>query len=104
ILRRAYVPAPRRRNERTLLSATKSHRQQIELGRIRAAGLRLDVLYGGKVALQRRQQRWIGPALQHLGEEAAARTQNLAGELDAGLHQRHDLELIGLLVAGRIRG
>ena len=64
-----------------LLSAAESHRQQVQLRRIRAACLRLDVLDGGKVALERRQQRRIGAALQHLGEKAAARTQHFARDV-----------------------
>src|SRR6185503_18553770 len=83
--------------------SAKSGRQQVELGGVRAARLRLDVPHRRVVALQFRQQLRFDAALQHLGEEAAAGTQHFACELNAGFHKGHDLELIGFLVAGGVR-
>src|SRR5215213_11243562 len=65
----------------------KSGRQQVELGGIRAACLRLDVPHGGIVALQLCEELRLSAALQHLGEKAAAGAQHRAREFDAGLHQ-----------------
>jgi hypothetical protein len=65
--------------------------------------LRLDVLHAGVVAFQFREKFRIGAALQHLGQKASSRPQHFARELGSRLDQRHDFQLIGLLVAGRIR-
>ena len=96
-------PKPSDQRSAAAASAAKPRRQQIKLGRIRAARRRLDVLHAGEVALERGEQRAFGAALQHLGEERAARRQHLAGEFGRGLDQRHDLEMIGLAVAGGVR-
>src|ERR1043165_7162869 len=76
-------------------------RQQIKLRGIRAARLRLQVLHCREVSLQRAEQRGLGAALQNLGEKAAAWAQHLARELGRSLDERHDLQLIGLLVTRR---
>ena len=59
--------------------------------------------HGCEIALQFAEQRGLGAALQHLGKKAPARAQHLTGELSGRLDQRHDLQLIGFLVTGRIR-
>ena len=89
--------------ERSIGSVTKSRRQEIKLGGIGPACRRLQVLYAGKALLEPRQQRRLGAALQHLGKEAAAGREHLTGELGGCLHQRHDLQLVGLAMAGGIR-
>jgi len=61
------------------------------------------VLDAGKIALERGEERAFGAALQHLGEERAARGQHVAGELGSGLDQSHDFQMIGLAVAGGVR-
>src|SRR3546814_6243828 len=60
--------------------AAKAGGDQVHLRRVGAAGLRLHMRDLGEVALQRRQQVALGAALQHLGDEGAARRQHLARE------------------------
>src|SRR3954468_15832032 len=89
------------------LSATffpaEAGREQIELGRIGTARLRLDVPHRREITLELGEQRAFGATLQHLGEEAAARTEHFAREFGRGFDQRDDLQLIGFLVTRRIR-
>ena len=59
--------------------------------------------YLGKVALERREQARLGAALQHLAEERAVRGERLAREIGRGFSKRHDPEMIGRAMAGRVR-
>ena len=61
------------------VSAAEPGRQNVEFGRIGPAGARLDMPNRREVALEGRQQRGLGSALQHLGQEEAARAQALRG-------------------------
>src|SRR5262245_59191510 len=82
----------------------KTRRQHVKLGRIRATGRRFDMLNACKIALERREQRGLGAALDHLGEKGAAGLEHLGGKLGRGLDQRHDLEMVGLAMSGGVRG
>ena len=82
---------------------TKAGREHVKLGRIRPARRRLDVLHACEVALEHGEQRSLRAALDHLGEEASAGFEHLAGEICGGLNQRHDLEMIGRTVTGGVR-
>ena len=62
------------------------------------------MLHHGEVALERRKQRRLGAALDHLGEKRAAVFQHPAGELRCGLDQRHDLQMIGRTMTGGVGG
>ena len=57
----------------------------------------------GEIAPERREQRRLGAALQHLAEKRAAVGKRFAREVDCGFRERHDLEMVGPAVAGRIR-
>src|SRR5215470_19159948 len=57
----------------------------------------------GEIALERREQRRLSAALQHLAEKRAAGGKRFAREVDRGLRERHDLEMVGPAVADRIR-
>ncbi len=54
----------------------------------------------GKVLLQDLLQITLGTASQHLGNESAAFFQNIEREISRRLTQRHDAEVVRLLVAG----
>ena len=90
-------------NLRSAHRLTKARRQHVELGGIRTARRRLDMLDGGKIALERGEQRAFGAALQHLGEEGAALRQHVAGKFRRGFGERHDPDVIGLAVPAGIR-
>src|SRR5262249_50594272 len=85
------------------LLGAEPRRQQIKLRRIRPARGRLHVPHMGEIALERREQRRLGAALQHLAEKRAAGGKRFAREVDRGFCERHDLEMVGPAVAGRIR-
>src|SRR5689334_1242165 len=87
----------------TARCSAEAGRQQIKLGGVRAARLRLDVPHGREIALQLAEQRCFGAALQDLCQKTSARAQHLAGELGRCFHKRYDLELIGFLVDRRVR-
>ena len=65
-----------------------------------AAGVAIDVTD----AEQAREQIALGAALEDLAEEYPAGRQNILGEIERGLAERNDAEMIGRLVAGRRRG
>src|SRR5207244_10923581 len=102
---RCWVRARRRRlaardARRSAAAMTKAGREQIKLGGIRTARRRLDVPDFFEIALEPRQQRDFGAALQHLAPNGAPRRQYLAGELRGGFRERHDFQMIGAAMAG----
>src|SRR5438552_3485307 len=102
----APCPLPATCSRATLVpvcSAAKSHRQQIELGRIGPAGGGFHVSDAGKIAFELSEQRCLRAALKDFGEKCAAWCQHLACEVGGRLGERHGLEVIGAPVAGRIR-
>src|SRR5579859_5311925 len=60
--------------------AAKSCCDDVHLGRFGSARRGLGVADYGEIALQRRQQRARGAALEDLGQEGAARRQHLGGK------------------------
>src|SRR5689334_24217543 len=56
-----------------------------------------------EIALELRQQRRLSPALQHYAEEGATVREHLAGEFGSQFGKRHDAQMVGLAVAGRVR-
>src|SRR4051794_1584017 len=55
--------------------------QHIEFRRVGPACRRLDVAHDGEVALEVGEQLVLGAALEHLGDEDAAGSKDLAGEI-----------------------
>ena len=94
--RRAARPIPR--------SAAEPRRQHIELRAVGPARFRLQMAHGGKIALQTRQQFALRAAVQHLGEEEAARRQHAGGEIGGEFGEADDAQMVGLAVAGRVGG
>ncbi len=45
----------------------------------------------------------LGAALQHLAEERATGREHLAGEFGGRFGERHDAQMVGLAMAGRVR-
>src|ERR1700687_1575471 len=82
----------------------KSHRQQVALGRILPARGRLNVLDGGKIALQLRQQRGIGAALKHFCEKRSAGIEPICSKGGGAFDQAENAQLIGLAMAGGVGG
>src|SRR5262249_27126139 len=64
-----------------LCAASKAGRDDVRLGRFGAARLWLSVAQMGEVPLQPRQQRALGAALEHLGDEDSTRPEDLRGEV-----------------------
>src|SRR6185437_392569 len=93
-----------RRDQRPRLRrpAPKARRQQVELGAVGAAGFRLHVAHGLEFPLEAGEEFALGAALQHLGEEEAARRQRFAGEIGGELDQARNAQLIGLAMAGGV--
>ena len=79
-------------------------RQHVELGRVGPARRRLDVAHAREIALQVGEERALGAALQHLGDEGAARREHRAGEIGRGLGEADDAQMVGLPVAGGVGG
>src|SRR5215470_13680094 len=90
--------APGFRLRSTRATATKAGRQQIKLGRIRAACRGLHMLDHGEIALERRKKCRLGATLQHLAQEGASRRQHAAGEISGKLRERHDAQMVGRAV------
>ena len=84
--------------------AAEARREDVELGGVGAARLGFDVPYDREVALEHVEQRALRAALEHLGDERAARRQNFRRELGRGLGERHDAQMVRAGVAGRRRG
>src|SRR5271166_5842450 len=77
-------------------SAAKTGSQEIKLRGFGAARRRLDMPHHSEIALEHREQRRLGAALQHLAEERSARGQDFAREISRGLRKCHDPQMIGL--------
>src|SRR5262249_22481632 len=96
VFRSSHESVPRRRANFGLGTlAAKACCQQIKLRRIRSARGRLHMPHMGEIALERREQRRLGAALQHLAEKRAAWGERFAREIGRGFRERHDLEMVG---------
>ena len=83
-------------------AAAEAGGDHVELAAVLAAGRRLGVAHGAEVALQRLQERALAAALEHLGDEAAARRQGLQRRVERELGQRHDAQVVGRAVPGGV--
>src|SRR5580700_8669618 len=84
--------------------ASEPRGQQIKLGAVGAAGLRLQMAHACKLALEAGEQLALRAALQHLGQEESARHQDFAGEIGGEFDQADDAQLVGLPMTGGVGG
>ena len=101
------LPLRRKRPSRPLILRVKigllspeTRRQDVELWRLCAAGLGLDMPDCRKIALENIEQALFAAALKNLREKCAAGSQDLHGESQSLLGEPHDPEMIGLPVTG----
>jgi hypothetical protein len=82
---------------------TETGCENIKFRRVRSARRRLHVLDHSEIALEISKQRAFGAALQDFSKERAAGLEHLAREHRRRLGQRHDAQMVGLAMTGRIR-